>query len=42
MTVKDAWNRPVLLFKNEWNINQVFEDHPHLKLSSIAPLGMKV
>jgi peptide chain release factor 3 len=39
MTVKDAWNRPVLLFKNEWNVNQVIEDHPNLKLSAIAPLG---
>lgn len=36
MTVKDARNRPVLLFRNEWNVNQLQGDHPELKLSSIA------
>ena len=36
--VKDNWGRPVLLFKNEWNLNQVMEDHPELKLSAIAPV----
>ncbi|GFE71881.1 peptide chain release factor 3 [Chroococcus sp. FPU101] len=39
MTVKDNWNRPVLLFKNEWNLNQIIEDHPELELSNIAPVG---
>jgi peptide chain release factor 3 len=38
LVVKDNWDRPVLLFKNEWNVNQVLEDHPDLRLSSIAPL----
>ncbi len=38
MTVKDSWERPVLLFKNEWNLDQVRTDHPSLKLSSTAPL----
>jgi peptide chain release factor 3 len=38
LVVKDNWNRPVLLFKNEWNVNQVLQDHPDLKLSSIAPV----
>jgi peptide chain release factor 3 len=38
VTIKDNWNRPVLLFKNEWNVNQLLEDHPSLKLSSIAPI----
>jgi peptide chain release factor 3 len=38
LVIKDLWNRPVLLFKNEWNVNQLLEDHPSLKLSSIAPL----
>lgn len=37
--VKDNWGRPVLLFKNEWNLNQVMEDHPELKLSAIAPVA---
>jgi peptide chain release factor 3 len=39
LTVKDNWNRPVLLFKNEWNLQQVNEDHPQLKLNKIAPVG---
>jgi len=38
VTVKDAWQRPVLLFKNEWNLHQVQEDHPGLKLNAIAPV----
>jgi peptide chain release factor 3 len=38
VTVKDGWNRPVLLFRNEWNLNQVLADHPELKLSAIAPV----
>jgi peptide chain release factor 3 len=36
ITVKDIWNRPVLLFKNEWNVQQVQSDHPNFKLSAIA------
>jgi peptide chain release factor 3 len=39
LTVKDNWNRPVLLFKNEWNLQQVIEDHPGLQLNTIAPVG---
>jgi peptide chain release factor 3 len=39
MTVKDAWNRPVLLIKNEWNVGQIMGDHPYLSLKSIAPVG---
>ena len=38
LTIKDNWNRPVLLFKNEWNVNQLLQDHSSLKLSSIAPV----
>jgi peptide chain release factor 3 len=38
LTIKDSWNRPVLLFKNEWNVNQLLQDHPSLKLSAIAPV----
>jgi peptide chain release factor 3 len=37
-TVRDAWNRPVLLFKNDWNLNQLAEDHPELELSAVAPV----
>ena len=37
-TVQDSWLRPVLLFKNEWNLNQLREDHPSLDLSTIAPV----
>jgi len=29
----------VLLFKNEWNCQQVQTDHPELKLSPIAPVA---
>lgn len=37
-TVRDAWNRPVLLFKNDWNLNQLNEEHPDLELSAVAPV----
>jgi peptide chain release factor 3 len=37
-SVRDAWNRPVLLFKNDWNLNQLAEDHPDLALSAVAPV----
>ena len=37
-TVKDSWDRPVLLFKNEWNVGQVQDDCPDLNLSKIAPV----
>ena len=36
--VQDAWLRPVLLFKNEWNLNQLKEDHPEMELNSVAPV----
>ena len=38
VTVKDSWGRPVLLFRNEWNCQQMQSDHPELKLSAIAPV----
>ncbi|MFN3927315.1 MAG: peptide chain release factor 3 [Pseudanabaenaceae cyanobacterium] len=38
MVVKDRWDRPVLLFKNTWNLDQVQSDHPELKLLAVAPL----
>jgi peptide chain release factor 3 len=37
-TVRDPWDRPVLLFKNEWNLNQLHDDHPDLELSAVAPV----
>jgi peptide chain release factor 3 len=37
-TVRDAWDRPVLLFRNAWNLNQLHEDHPDLELSAVAPV----
>jgi peptide chain release factor 3 len=37
-TVKDSWGRPVLLFKNDWNVQQLQADHPKLQLSTIAPV----
>ena len=37
VTVKDSWGRPVLLFRNEWNLQQAMADHPKLRLSAIAP-----
>jgi len=37
-TVRDPWNRPVLLFRNAWNLNQLVEDHPELELAAVAPV----
>ncbi|MFN6222693.1 MAG: peptide chain release factor 3, partial [Dolichospermum sp.] len=37
-TVKDSMGRPVLLFRNEWNCQQLEGDHPELKLTAIAPV----
>ncbi len=37
-TVQDSWQRPVLLFKNKWNLTQLEQDHPDLELSSVAPV----
>jgi peptide chain release factor 3 len=42
LTVKDNWDRPVLLFKNTWNLQQIMGDHPELKLTAIAPIGSTV
>jgi peptide chain release factor 3 len=28
----------VLLFRNDWNLNQLREDHPNLDLASVAPV----
>lgn len=37
-TVKDSMGRPVLLFRNEWNCQQLQQDHSELKLNNIAPV----
>ncbi len=37
-TVRDAWDRPVLLFRNDWNLHQLQEDHPDLELHGVAPV----
>ena len=36
--VRDSWNRPVLLFKNSWNLQQLQGDHPELDLAAVAPV----
>ncbi len=38
--VKDNWDRPVLLFRNQWNLHQIQEDLPELKLNAVAPVGV--
>jgi peptide chain release factor 3 len=38
VTVKDSWGRPVLLFRNEWNCQQVEGEHPDLQLRATAPV----
>lgn len=38
VTVKDSYGRAVLLFRNEWNCQQVEGEHPKLKLSKTAPV----
>ncbi|MBC6479299.1 MAG: peptide chain release factor 3 [Hormoscilla sp. GM7CHS1pb] len=38
VTVKDNWERPVLLFKNQWNLQQIQADHKDLLLNAIAPV----
>jgi peptide chain release factor 3 len=39
LTVKDNWDRPVLLFKNTWNLQQAIGEHSELQLTAIAPVG---
>ncbi len=35
---RDSWNRPVILFKNTWSLQQVQERYPNLSLLNIAPV----
>lgn len=37
-TVKDQWGRPVLLFRNEWNVSQLLGDHP--EIGELAPYAL--
>ena len=37
--VKDNWGRPVLLFRNQWNVDQIKGDFPDLELKTTAPVG---
>ncbi|MFM7268057.1 MAG: peptide chain release factor 3 [Cyanobium sp.] len=37
-TVRDPWDRPVLLFRNDWNLRQLHDDHPELELAAVAPV----
>jgi len=39
LIVKDIQDRPVLLFKNEWTLQQFVASNPKIKLSKIAPLS---
>ena len=36
---KDGEDRPVLLAKNEWALNNIKEKFPDVELLSVAPLG---
>jgi peptide chain release factor 3 len=38
VTVKDSQDRPVLLFRNDWNAQQVEGEHPELQLSKTSPV----
>lgn len=37
-TVKDQWGRPVLLFRNEWNVGQLLADHP--EVGELSPYAL--
>eukprot|EP00245_Coleochaete_scutata_P010362 TRINITY_DN3613_c0_g4_i1.p1 TRINITY_DN3613_c0_g4~~TRINITY_DN3613_c0_g4_i1.p1 ORF type:complete len:411 (-),score=80.80 TRINITY_DN3613_c0_g4_i1:330-1508(-) len=38
VTVKDRWDRPVLLFRNEWNVGQLQSDKP--EIGELAPYAL--
>jgi peptide chain release factor 3 len=40
VTTQDRFDRPVLLFRSEWHLQKAQDDHPHLKLSPVAPMGL--
>jgi len=37
-TVKDGWGRPVLLFRNTWNVDTLLSEQP--KLGELSPIGL--
>lgn len=37
-TVKDMYGRPVLLFKNDWNVNTLLADSP--EIGELSPIGL--
>ncbi|BBN11680.1 peptide chain release factor 3 [Marchantia polymorpha subsp. ruderalis] len=37
-TVKDQWGRPVLLFRNEWNVSQLLGEKP--EIGELAPYAL--
>ncbi|KAL3693257.1 hypothetical protein R1sor_006908 [Riccia sorocarpa] len=37
-TVKDQWGRPVLLFRNDWNVSQLLSDKP--EIGELAPYAL--
>ncbi len=39
LIVKDIQDRPVLLFKNKWTLQQFISSNPKIKLSKIAPIA---
>ena len=38
LTVKDAYGRPVLLFRNNWNVDQLLGDQPDI--GELSPIGL--
>ncbi len=36
--VKDGWGRPVLLFKNQWNVDTLLSEQP--EIGELSPIGM--
>ena len=38
LTVKDAWGRPVLLFRNDWNVSTALSEQP--EIGELSPIGL--
>jgi peptide chain release factor 3 len=36
--VKDQWGAPVLLFKNQWNVDQLIADTP--EIGELSPISI--
>jgi peptide chain release factor 3 len=37
-TVKDCWGRPVLLFRNQWNVDTLLSEQP--EIGDLSPIGL--